>query len=108
MDAGLAAVLGATVGALGTAATGATAALLSRSTVRHQARTETLRALREARRTTYTNYAETAGRYKDLLATTLRPLGRVDRLPERREERVEKAHKYWNKALRFRQVEFDR
>ncbi|MFF9077754.1 hypothetical protein ACF1FX_36465 [Streptomyces sp. NPDC014646] len=79
MDAGLAAVLGATVGALGTAATGATAAPLSRSTARHQTRTETLRALREARRTTYTNYAETAGRYKGMLATTLRPLGRIDR-----------------------------
>lgn len=107
MDAGLAAVLGATVGALGTAATGATAALLSRSTARHQARTEALRALREARRATYTNFAETAGRYVDMLSTTLHPLGRIDRFPERREAEIADAHKYWKKALRFRQTEFD-
>ncbi|MET8747828.1 hypothetical protein [Streptomyces sp. NPDC004728] len=108
MDAGLAAVLGATVGALGTAATGATAALLSRSTARHQARSETLRVLRESRRAAYTSFAEMSGRYKDMLATTLIPLGRVDRFPEQREEWIEDAHKRWKKALRFRQMEFDR
>ncbi|WP_327138212.1 hypothetical protein OG585_47430 (plasmid) [Streptomyces sp. NBC_01340] len=40
MDAGLAAILGATVGALGAAVTSATVALLSRSTARNQVRTE--------------------------------------------------------------------
>ncbi|MBZ4016256.1 hypothetical protein [Streptomyces purpurogeneiscleroticus] len=106
MDAGLAAVLGTTVGAIGTPATGATAALLSRSTARDQVRTETLRALREARRATYAGFAETAGRYVDMLATTLIPLERVDRFPEQREAWIENAHKHWKKALRFRQDEF--
>lgn len=103
MDAGLAAVLGATVGALGTAATGAAAAFLSRSTARHQVRTETLRALRESRRATYATYAETAGRYVDMLSTTLIPLGRVERFQDQHEAWIEDAHKRWKKALKFRQ-----
>jgi hypothetical protein len=53
--------------------TGATAALLSRSTARHQVRTETLRALRESRRATYARYAKTIDHYLDKLATTLIP-----------------------------------
>jgi hypothetical protein len=64
----------ATVGALGTAATGATAALLSRSTAHHQVRTEVLKVLRESRRTTYASYAKTIDHYLDKLATTLIPL----------------------------------
>ncbi|MEV0580938.1 hypothetical protein [Streptomyces sp. NPDC050392] len=108
MDAGLAAVLGATVGALGTAAAGATAALLSRSTARHQVKTESLRALREARRATYASFAETADRYMDMLATTLIPLDRVDRFPDQREAWIEDAHKRWKKALRFRQGDVQR
>jgi hypothetical protein len=107
MDAGLAAILGATVGALGTAVTGATAALLSRSTARHQVRTETLRALRESRRATYVGYAKTIDSYLDKLATTLIPLGRVERFPEKREEWVENAHKRWKEALKYRQTEVD-
>ena len=107
MDAGLAAILGATVGALGTAITGATAALLSRSTTRHRVRTETLRVLRESRRTTYASYAKTIDHYLDKLATTLIPLGRVERFPERREEWVESAHKRWKEALKYRQTKVD-
>lgn len=107
MDAGLAAVLGATVGALGTAVTGATAAFLSRSTVRHQVRTETLRALREARRATYAGYAKTIDHYLDKLDTTLIPLARVERFPEQRDEWVENAHRRWIEALRYRQAEVD-
>ncbi|MFH8343013.1 hypothetical protein [Streptomyces sp. AM6-12] len=107
MDAGLAAVLGATVGALGTAVTGATAAFLSRSTARHQVRTETLRALREARRATYTNYAKTIDHYLDKLDTTLILLERVERFPEQRDQWVENAHRRWNEALRYRQTEVD-
>ncbi|MFE6104723.1 hypothetical protein ACFVQ4_32895 [Streptomyces laurentii] len=107
MDAGLAAVLGATVGALGTAAAGATAALLSRSTARHQVRTEALRALRESRRATYVSYAKTIDRYLDRLGTTLIPLERVERFPDQREVWTENAHKKWKEALRYRQTEVD-
>jgi hypothetical protein len=108
MDAGLAAVLGAAVGALGTAVAGATAALLNRSTARHQVKTETLRALREARRATYASFAETADCYVTMLSTTLIPLERVDRFPAQREAWIDNAHKHWKKALRFRQNEFQR
>lgn len=107
MDAGLAAVLGATVGALGTAAAGATAALLSRSTARHQVRTETLRALRESRRATYASYAQTIDHYLDKLSTTLIPLGRVERFQDEREVWIESAHKRWKAALKYRQNEVD-
>ncbi|MFE5160022.1 hypothetical protein ACFRNT_16160 [Streptomyces sp. NPDC056697] len=108
MDAGLAAVLGATVGALGTAATGAAAALLGRSTARHQVRTETLRTLRESRRSTYASFAETSGRYLDMLSTTLIPLGRVERFLDQPDVWTEEAHKRWKKALRYRQNEVQR
>ncbi|MEW1699426.1 MULTISPECIES: hypothetical protein [unclassified Streptomyces] len=107
MDAGLAAVLGAAVGALGTAVTGATAALLSRSAARHQVRAETLRVLREARRSTYADYAKTIDHYLDKLDTTLIPLGRAERFPEQRDQWVENAHRRWNEALRYRQTEVD-
>lgn len=58
MDSRLAAVLGATVGALGTGATCLAAALLAR-TARHQVQVENMRALRESRRATYLAFAET-------------------------------------------------
>ncbi|MBT2404578.1 MULTISPECIES: hypothetical protein [unclassified Streptomyces] len=105
MDAGLAAVLGATVGALGTGATGLAAALLSRNTARHQVKAESMRALRDSRRATYLAFAERHERYLDLLSTTLTPLGRVERFPDQREEWIEKAHKRWDQALKYRQNE---
>ncbi|MFC9654199.1 MULTISPECIES: hypothetical protein [unclassified Streptomyces] len=105
MDAGLAAVLGATVGAIGTGATGVAAALLGRSSTRHQIRAEALRALRESRRATYLSFAETHERYLDLLSTTLVPINKIQRFPDDREELTEKAHKHWVKALRCRQSE---
>ncbi|MFJ2630012.1 hypothetical protein ACIO6T_43535 [Streptomyces sp. NPDC087532] len=107
MDAGLAAVLGATVGALGTAAAAASAALLSHSTARHQVRTETLQTLRESRRATYASYAKTIDHYLDKLSTTLTPLHRVDRFPDQREVWIENAHKRWKEALTYRQNEVD-
>ncbi|MFV5998861.1 hypothetical protein ACNPQM_42715 [Streptomyces sp. NPDC056231] len=58
-------------GGSGQAAAAASAALLSRSTARHQVRTETLRALRESRRATYASYAKTIDHYLDKLSTTL-------------------------------------
>ncbi|MEU2294092.1 hypothetical protein [Streptomyces bacillaris] len=105
MDSGLAAVLGATVGALGTGATGLAAALLARSTARHQVLSENMRALRESRRATYLAFAETHERYLDMLSTTLIPLSRVERFPDQREEWITKAHKRWDQALKYRQNE---
>lgn len=58
MDAGLAAVLGATVGAVGTGGASIVAALLSRSQTLMQVRAEHLRALREPRKGTYAAFAE--------------------------------------------------
>jgi hypothetical protein len=107
MDAGLAAVLGATVGALGTAVTGATAALLSRNTARHQVRTETLWALRDSRPATYASYAKTVDQYLDKLSDTLMPPSRVERFPDQREVWVDRAHKRWKEALRYRKTEVD-
>lgn len=96
-------MLGATVGALGTGATGLAAALLSRNTARHQVKAESMRALRDSRRATYLAFAETHERYLNLLSTTLIPLGRIERFPDRREEWIEKAHKHWDQALKYRQ-----
>ncbi|MFI2292896.1 hypothetical protein [Streptomyces niveus] len=107
MDAGLAAVLGATVGALGTAVAGTTAAFFSRSTARDQARTEALRVLRESRRSAYASYAKTIDEYLDKLSTTLIPLGRVERFQDQREMWIETAHTEWKKALKYRQNEVD-
>ncbi|MBF6046369.1 hypothetical protein GO001_14230 [Streptomyces sp. NRRL B-1677] len=60
MDAGLAAVLGATVGAIGTGGAGITAALLARHQARAQLRAEHARIIREPRRAAYASYAESA------------------------------------------------
>ena len=60
MDAGLAAVLGATVGALGTGGAGVVVALLTRSQARLQLHAEHLRLAREPRKNTYAAFAEIA------------------------------------------------
>lgn len=64
-----------------------------------------MRALRESRRATYLAFAEAHERYLDLLSTTLIPLSRIERSPSQREEWIEKAHKRWNQALKYRQNE---
>ncbi|TPQ18594.1 hypothetical protein [Streptomyces sporangiiformans] len=56
MDAGLAAVLGATVGAVGTGGAGIVAALLARSQGRSQLSAEYARFIREQRKAAYTAY----------------------------------------------------
>jgi hypothetical protein len=58
MDAGLAAVLGAVVGAIGTGGAGITAAFLNRSQVRMQVQAEHIRFLREPRKSAYVAYIE--------------------------------------------------
>jgi hypothetical protein len=62
MDAGIAAVLGAMVGALGTGGAGITAALLAKSQVRMQLKAEHARMIREPRKQAYASYAEAAKR----------------------------------------------
>lgn len=108
MDAGLAAVLGAIVGAVGTGATGVATALLGRSAARHQTQIETLRTLRESRKAAYLTFAEVSERYLDLLSTTLLPIKRIERFPEQRENLIAKAHNHWNRALKYRQNEVQR
>jgi hypothetical protein len=105
MDAGLAAVLGASVGALGTGMTGLTVALLARNTAHRQVKAEAMRVLRESRRATYITFAETHERYLDLLCTTLTVLSRAERFPDQRDEWIANAHKHWKQALKYRQVE---
>jgi hypothetical protein len=68
MDAGLAAVLGATVGAVGTGGAAIVAALLTRSQTRSQLSAEYARFIREPRKTAYTAYAEAVLRDHNLLS----------------------------------------
>ncbi|WP_159072319.1 hypothetical protein [Streptomyces sp. CMB-StM0423] len=58
MDPGLAAVLGAVVGALGTGGAGIIAAIFSRSQAHEQLRAEHARAAREPRKVAYASYIE--------------------------------------------------
>ncbi|MFF3822192.1 hypothetical protein ACFYYD_37510 [Streptomyces bluensis] len=58
MDSGLAAVLGATVGAIGTGGAAVLAAVFARSQVRMQIRAEHRRALRDPRKAAYVAFAE--------------------------------------------------
>jgi hypothetical protein len=58
MDAGLAAVLGAVVGAIGTGGAGIAAALLARSQSRLQLQVEVAQAMREPRKAIFVAYAE--------------------------------------------------
>ncbi|MFB9632159.1 hypothetical protein ACFFR9_00800 [Streptomyces spiralis] len=71
MDAGLAAVLGAAVGAVGTGGAGIVAALLARSQSRTQLQAEHVRLIREPRKGTYVAYAEAARQEHDRLVEIL-------------------------------------
>ncbi|MBJ6639885.1 hypothetical protein H4K36_22155 [Streptomyces sp. DHE7-1] len=71
MDAGLAAVLGAAVGAIGTGGAGVVAALLARSQSRTQLQAEHLRLIREPRKATYVAYAEAVQQEHDRLLEIL-------------------------------------
>jgi hypothetical protein len=68
MDQGLAAILGATVGAVGTGGVGLIAALLTRSQHRTQIRAEHLRLIREPRKGSYVAYASAARAEYDRLS----------------------------------------
>ncbi|MFI1253307.1 hypothetical protein ACH4U6_05785 [Streptomyces netropsis] len=70
MDAGIAAVLGAAVGAIGTGGAGVAAALIGRSQSRQQIQAESLRLLREPRKTVYVAYAEACRRQLEVLSST--------------------------------------
>lgn len=65
MDAGLAAVLGAAVGALGTGGAAVVTGLLGRGQARTQLRAEHARLLRESRRSAYVSFAQS---FQEVLA----------------------------------------
>ncbi|MFI8940468.1 hypothetical protein [Streptomyces syringium] len=69
MDAGIAAVLGAAVGAIGTGGAGVAAALIGRSQSRQQIQAESLRLLREPRKAVYVTYAEACRRQLEVLSS---------------------------------------
>ncbi|MFJ7293595.1 hypothetical protein [Streptomyces collinus] len=69
MDAGLAAVLGAAVGALGTGGAAITAAVITKSQARLQLRAEYARSLREPRKVAYVALAEVAIKFRSHLTT---------------------------------------
>lgn len=74
MDAGVAAVLGAAVGAIGTGGAGAIAALSSRSQARLQLRAEHTRMVREPRKSTYVAYAEMSKKAYDYITAAERKI----------------------------------
>ncbi|WP_314175707.1 hypothetical protein [Streptomyces winkii] len=90
MDSGLAAVLGATVGAVGTGGAGIIAALLARSQTRSQLTAEYARFIREPRKAAYTAYAEASFRAHNRLAEA----GARLTIAARREESEQRTTQY--------------
>ncbi|MFF0097397.1 hypothetical protein ACFYSF_46975 [Streptomyces canus] len=90
MDAGIAAVLGAVVGALGTGGAGVTAALLAKSQVRMQIQAEHARMIREPRKQAYASYAEEAKKDYERLTEAQLALEIAARHELRREESLTK------------------
>ncbi|MFH8657250.1 hypothetical protein [Streptomyces afghaniensis] len=93
MDAGLAAVLGATVGAAGTGGAGVIAAFLARSQARSQMRAEHVRLTREPRKAAYVAFIEACQKEHDRLteAGSYLTLYRTSPIVEARAERRRKA-----------------
>lgn len=113
MDAGLAAVLGAAVGAVGTGGAGIVAALLTRSQTRSQLSAEYARFIREPRKTAYTAYVEAVLRDHDTLsdAVTLLALaaenegpGKADRITSARTAYEAVGRNYADLEHRYAQV----
>ncbi|WP_435228263.1 hypothetical protein [Streptomyces sp. Tue6028] len=98
MDAGLAAVLGAAVGAIGTGGAGIGAALLARSQARSQLKAEHARSLREPRRVAYMAFAETMVEDQNALSTATSHLQVVARNehPGAREELLNRAREAYD------------
>ncbi|MFG2469188.1 hypothetical protein ACGFXB_27540 [Streptomyces canus] len=88
MDAGLAAVLGATVGAIGTGGAALATSLLNRSQARLQLLVEHERFLREPRRDAYVAYAESISKINDLITAIRGTMLRIPRTGSQ-EERQE-------------------
>jgi hypothetical protein len=86
MDAGIAAVLGAAVGALGTGGAGIVAALLAKSQVRMQIQAEHARMIREPRKQAYASYAEAAKKDYERLTEARLALQIAARLESHRED----------------------
>ncbi|MFJ2023369.1 hypothetical protein ACIODW_06060 [Streptomyces sp. NPDC087897] len=90
MDAGIAAVLGAVVGALGTGGAGVIAALLAKSQVRMQIQAEHARMIREPRKQAYASYAESAKKDYERLSEARLSLELAAQYESRREELLTK------------------
>lgn len=98
MDAGIAAVLGAAVGAIGTGGAGIGAALLGRSQARSQLKAEHARSLREPRRAAYMAFAETMVKDHNVLSNAAGHLQVVARNahPDAREELLNRARESYD------------
>ncbi|GGN67111.1 hypothetical protein GCM10011579_039250 [Streptomyces albiflavescens] len=93
MDAGLAAVLGAAVGAIGTGGAGIGGALLARSQARSQLQAEHARIIREPRKAAYIALAEAILKDHNKMVTTISSLQVVaeNRYPAAYEDRMRAA-----------------
>ncbi|WP_158691067.1 hypothetical protein [Streptomyces sp. 351MFTsu5.1] len=98
MDAGLAAVLGAAVGAIGTGGAGIGAALLARSQARSQLQAEHARILREPRKVAYLALAEEVIKDYNKLVTATSSLQVVagNRYPTAFEDRMRAAREAYD------------
>ncbi|WP_158973114.1 hypothetical protein [Streptomyces griseus] len=99
MDSGLAAVLGATVGAVGTGGAAAIAALLGRSQTRMQLRADLQKSLREPRRAAYVAYAEGFRNSFELYQDAKRQLELALEFPDSRSECLEGTRRLYGQAF---------
>ncbi|GAA4991787.1 hypothetical protein [Streptomyces hyderabadensis] len=106
MDAGLAAVLGAAVGAVGTGGAGVIAALLARSQARSQILAEHVRLIREPRKATYVAFVEACREEHDRLdnACQLLDLHLNSPIVAVREERYEGARNLYDASTEARRA----
>ncbi|MGW9595074.1 hypothetical protein ACWHLZ_32845 [Streptomyces chartreusis] len=99
MDSGLAAVLGATVGALGTGGAAAIAAFLGRSQTRMQLQVDLQKSLREPRRAAYVAYAEGFRHSFELYQDAKRKLELAIEFPNTRTEDLENSRHLFQQAF---------
>lgn len=98
MDAGLAALLGAVVGAIGTGGAGVTAALLARSQARMQVLAEHARLIREPRKNAYIAYITACLAEHDRLSEARRDLVVGSEISSGAEERFEEAEQLFRES----------
>ncbi|WP_327672700.1 MULTISPECIES: hypothetical protein [unclassified Streptomyces] len=107
MDSGLAAVLGATVGAVGTGGAGVVAALLARSQSRSLIRAEHARLIREPRKEEYAAYAEASKHQLQSLTEALHRLNLLDTEEPARAEALRDLYTRIQAAADFNEGDLD-